>query len=199
MSRTTDFLKQGQLFSRGKFRNLQKLDSIRLELGSGPKRGNGGWTTVDISGADINWDLRKGIPLDNDSVDVIYTSHMLEHIPFSELEPFIIECKRVLKVGGSLSVCVPNAGYYINAYCEQKVFRNPETFYQEARCETGSYIDQVNYIAYMGGEHAYMFDEENLVKILSNAGFYQVALRKFDSTLDLLERDHESIYALATK
>jgi len=51
----------------------------------------------------------------------------------------------------------------------------------------------------MRGQHKYMFDEENLINTLRQAGFSDVKLRKFDHQLDLKERDSESIYALALK
>lgn len=62
-----------------------------------------------------------------------------------------------------------------------------------------SRIDYVNYIAYMDGHHKYMFDEQNLIVILENKGFRNVRLRNFDPSLDLKERDFESIYAEAQK
>lgn len=58
-------------------------------------------------------DLRDGIQLPNDSIDQIYSSHLLEHIPFNDLVNFINEFKRVLKTFGVFSVCVPNARLYI--------------------------------------------------------------------------------------
>ncbi|HEY8359215.1 MAG TPA: hypothetical protein VIL30_17335, partial [Ramlibacter sp.] len=75
----------------------------------------------------------------------------------------------------------------------------PDGYYQPARVDTGSFLDQVNYVAYMGGEHAYLFDEENLVNTLKTAGFTTASLRHFDAALDLADRDFESIYAIATK
>jgi hypothetical protein len=51
----------------------------------------------------------------------------------------------------------------------------------------------------MAGEHKYMFDEENLVFILKSKGFRNVRLREFDPSLDMPERDIESIYAEAEK
>ena len=38
---------------------LKRSKAIKLDLGSGAKRGSNGWTTVDITGADISHDLRK--------------------------------------------------------------------------------------------------------------------------------------------
>ena len=111
-------------------------------------------------------------------------------------------CSKKLKKGGTLSVCVPDARLYIDAYISGEKFVD---FYDKSLvcpstvCDTGSPIDQVNLIAYLGGQHCYMFDKVNLVNILKRNGFSQVKLRGFEEGLDLKERDHESIYALAIK
>lgn len=182
-----------------KWKALLKKEKIWLELGSGPKKGNNGWITVDNFGADICHDLTKGIPLPDESVDLIYTSHMLEHIPFKDLVKFIKECFRVLKKKGHLSVCVPDASRYIKSYIDKKNFREINDCAKGAIVDTGSFMDQVNYIAYMDQLHKYMFDSENLVKTLSLAPFTEVSLRDFDESVDLKSRDFESIYAIAIK
>jgi predicted SAM-dependent methyltransferase len=182
-----------------KWKVLLKKEKIWLELGSGVKKGKMGWITVDDFGADICHDLTKGIPLPNESVDQIYTSHMLEHIPFKDLVIFINECFRVLKKNGSLSVCVPDASLYIKSYIDNKRFRPINQGAKSAIIDTGSFMDQVNYIAYMDQLHKYMFDSENLVKTLSMAPFTQVSLRDFDESVDLKLRNFESIYAIAIK
>ena len=185
--------------STPKWRVLLKREKIWLDLGSGVKKGDNGWTTVDNFGADICHDLTKGIPLPNESVDQIYTSHMLEHIPFKDLVIFINECFRVLKKNGCLSVCVPDASLYIKSYMDNKKFRPINEGFKSAIVDTGSLIDQVNYIAYMDQEHKYMFDSENLIKTLFMAPFTKVSLRDFDENVDLKSRDFESIYAIAIK
>jgi predicted SAM-dependent methyltransferase len=185
--------------SHFKWSEIKSSECVWLELGSGAKKGTHGWITVDIYGADISWDLRKGIPLPNNCVDRIYTSHMLEHIPYKNLVSFIHECFRVLKVGGELSVCVPNAGLYIQAYVNSRQFRSSQDGYKPALVNTGSFLDQVNYIAYMDGQHHYMFDEENLINTLKKSPFSLVKLRQFDPGIDLESRDSESIYASAVK
>lgn len=187
------------ILSRKKWRQLKYQRLIMLEIGAGEKSGKQGWTTVDLRGSDIAHDLRRGIPLPNNTVDKIYTSHLFEHIPYKDLISLLEECYRVLKKGGELSVCVPNAGYYIRAYYEQKIFRDLSDAYQPAVVDTNSFLDQVNYVAYMGDEHKYMFDEENLVNTLKVAPFEKVSLRDFDPDLDRTERDFESVYARATK
>lgn len=181
------------------WRELEKKEQIKLEVGSGRKLGKNGWTTVDLYGADINYDLRRGIPLSDSSVDSIYSSHLLEHMQYKDLLSFLQECRRVLKDDGIFSVCVPDIRPYIEAYLNKTYFRNPNTFYQPATVDTGSFIDQVNYVAYMGGEHMYMFDQENLVNILARSGFRSASLREFDAQIDSTERKEGSIYAIAYK
>jgi predicted SAM-dependent methyltransferase len=149
-----------------KWQSLSRASEIRLELRSGRKNGNNGYTTVDLYGADIYRDLRKGIPLLDDSVSEIYTSHMFERIPFGQLISFLNECRRVMMREGKLSVFVPNARNYIEAYIEDRHFRTFETPRKPAITETGSFLDQLNYIAYMGGEHCYLFEEENFINTL---------------------------------
>lgn len=151
--------------------------------------------TTNAINADICWDLRDGILLPDKSVNKIYTSHVLEHIPYNELIPFLIEIRRVLKDGGELWVCVPNYRFYIDAYMENRLFSEKNSWWQTALVETGSSMDQLNYMAYMLDKHKYMFDEENLINTLSKAGLINVRLRDFDSSIDSPIHRHESIYA----
>jgi predicted SAM-dependent methyltransferase len=126
------------------------------------------------------------------------TSEEGSHSQMAALALFIHRtCRRVLAPDGYFSVCVPNARQYIEAYLAGEYFRDPKTFYQPARVDTGSFIDQVNYVAYMGGEHTYLFDEENLLNTFYKAGYSKVTLREFDANIDIPERHLGSIYANA--
>ena len=187
-------------FSIYKCFKLSRRKNLKIELGSGAKYGQNGWITIDlVKGADIFWDLRKGIPFRSNSVDVIYSSHLLEHISSKDLDTFLVECLRVLKKDGSFLVCVPNARNYIDAYINKEKFRKNDNYWQPAKVDTGSFLDQLNYIAYMDGQHKYMFDQENLINILIKSGFKSAKIRSFDPNLDLIERDYESIYAFGVK
>lgn len=189
-----------QLINYPKWIILKKSKKIFLEIGSGNKKGINGYVTVDLlSGADIVHDLRKGIPLPENSVDRIYASHVLEHIPFKELIILLNEIYRVLKKEGEFSVSVPDASLFIKAYINKERFQPKDGFYGPAVVDTGSLIDQLNYITYMDQEHKYLFDKENLINTLKKIPFSSVDLRNFDKNLDSKARDSESIYAIAIK
>jgi predicted SAM-dependent methyltransferase len=179
---------------------LQEGRAICIELGAGNKSGQGGWITIDMArNCDIYWDLRRGLPFPNDSVKRIYSSHFFEHLSFREAQRFLNECKRALVPGGHFSICVPNAKLYIDAYAKGHSLDAATFLAHEPACNRTTRIDYVNYIAYMGGEHRYMFDEDNLLFILKSRGFENVRLRNFDRSVDLKAREFESIYAEAEK
>jgi predicted SAM-dependent methyltransferase len=64
----------------------------------------------------ICWDLRRGIPFPDGEFDVIYHSHVLEHLDRSATLPFLRECQRVVKPGGVVRVVVPDLQLWAGAY-----------------------------------------------------------------------------------
>lgn len=174
---------------------------IKLEVGGGPRAGLEDWTSLDLaSGAAIPHDLTTPLPFPDGSVDEIYSSHVLEHFTYPEPALGVLrECRRVLKDGGRFRIAVPNARIFLDAYF------NPDNFDREKFCtmDVGlkfrSRIDAVNFIAYLGGEHKFMYDADNLPLVLEEAGFRNIRARSYDPSIDLAARVHESIYAEAVK
>ena len=172
---------------------------LKLDLGGGYRKGSNGWITVDISHeCDLYWDLRFGIPFADNRVDALYSSHMFEHLSYDQGQALLQECLRVLKPGGSFSIVVPNARLYVEHYLGQRDL--PDSFFGWTPAYNNTTrIDALNYAAYMAGEHTYMFDPENLLFRLREAGLVDVRQRAFDPETDLAERDYESIYAIGYK
>lgn len=189
-----------QLGSRAKVRRLlRERAPLRVEVGAGARRGREGWVTLDLArGCDVYWDLRRGMPFPDGSVAKVYSSHFLEHLTFREGQRFLDECLRVLVPGGVFSICVPDARRYLEAYVRGEAL--PAEFFGYAPAfNNTTRIDYANHIAYMDGQHRYMFDAENLVHRLAARGFRNARLRAFDPALDLAERDFHSLYAEAEK
>ncbi len=79
------------------------------------------WVNVDFvdhDGKVMAYDLRLGIPFADSSFDVIYHSHLLEHMPKAWGEFFIRECYRVLRPGGLLRVAVSDLEDIVRTYLE---------------------------------------------------------------------------------
>lgn len=81
-----------------------------LNLGCG-QRYHRDWTNINFTSTGegvIAHNLKHGIPFPDESFDVVYHSHVLEHFSKTEAEPFIKECYRVLRPQGILRVVVPD-------------------------------------------------------------------------------------------
>lgn len=63
-------------------------------------------------------DLRKGIPARDATVDVVYHSHVLEHIDRADAPGFMSEIHRVLKPGGIQRIVVPDFEQLARRYVE---------------------------------------------------------------------------------
>ncbi len=97
-----------------------KVDSkLRyLNVGCG-KRFHNDWLNIDVLPADpgvIHCDVTKGLPFEDDSLQVVYHSHVLEHIPKSMVKAFLNECYRVLKPGGIIRIAVPDLEGIVRNY-----------------------------------------------------------------------------------
>ena len=97
----------------------ERLLQLNVGCGAAPTKDKG-WTNVDIiPGKDVDvvatcWDL----PYEAQSVDSIFSSHMIEHLTKPELESFAIECYRVLKPNGSLHIVAPALDSFLEVYQE---------------------------------------------------------------------------------
>ncbi len=91
-----------------------------LNIGCGGKFSNDdAWENIDMvshSKFVREYNLRKGLPYEDNRFDAIYHSQVLEHIPKEEASDFLKECYRVLREGGILRVVVPDLENVVNEY-----------------------------------------------------------------------------------
>lgn len=89
-----------------------------LNLGCGSKY-HKDWLNIDFDSSSKfvkAHNLLKGIPIKDDSVDVVYHSHVLEHFSKEEGFNFIQECYRVLSRGGVIRIAVPDLEIIVKEY-----------------------------------------------------------------------------------
>lgn len=91
---------------------MSEENQKKVYLGAG-KDARDGWINIDsypFPKIDIVADLTKGIPLEDSSVDYVYTQDFMEHLPPESKVPIINEIWRVLKPQGRMEHYIPNAG-----------------------------------------------------------------------------------------
>ena len=62
----------------------------------------------------LNHNVNQGLPFEDSSVEVIFSSHFIEHLTFEEGLNFIKECYRVLKPNGILRIVCPDIMIWID-------------------------------------------------------------------------------------
>jgi SAM-dependent methyltransferase len=101
-----------------KMEHIRKEKAMLLNLAAGMKQRKDA-VNVDVTeypGIDQIVDLSVfPWPWENDSIDGIYASHIIEH--FFDQEKFIYECLRILKKGGFLRLNVPHSSCATSIGC----------------------------------------------------------------------------------
>lgn len=100
----------------------------------------------------IKLDLRKGLPFESNTFDVIYHSHFLEHLD-EELAFFLLqECYRCLKKSGIIRVVVPDlkcqVENYVRTYDELSKARNSEENLNNLEKELNSHKVSIHNLLY---------------------------------------------------
>jgi predicted SAM-dependent methyltransferase len=119
---------------------------------------------------DVWLDVRYGLPFANQSVDSIYSTHMVEHLYPDELEELLRECSRVLKPGAGLRLIVPSLRSAVLAYQENRRDWFNESFPRHFDSVGGRFSN----FMFCDGQHRTAFDFGYLKEMLSNSGFDQV-------------------------
>ncbi|KAF5045937.1 hypothetical protein DSECCO2_476050 [anaerobic digester metagenome] len=162
-----------------KVSKFKKNKSIKLNVGCGTVKFPG-WINIDIiPAADLILDVRKKLPFENNSVDMIYSEHFIEHITFNKGKKTVTEFCRVLKEDGVLRIATPDLDHLIEKYCknwkDQDWLSWPEHEFIQTR---GQMIN----ISFRWWGHQYLYNEEDLTKLLKEAGFKEIKRCKLNKS-----------------
>lgn len=96
---------------------------IKLHLGCGWRDFGKDWFHID--GGDYEHldytNITKLHAFDDNTVDLIYASHVIEYFDRIEIVPILEEWRRVLKVGGTIRLAVPDFLPMADLYMKRKV------------------------------------------------------------------------------
>lgn len=152
--------------------------------------------------SNIYWaDVTKKIPLPDASVEIIYSSHMLEHLDKGEVDKFFLEVKRILVKGGIIRLAIPDLEKLINSYNQNK---DAEDFMESlniCKPRPKSIQDKIRILAVGSRHHQWLYDANSLTRLLLQNGFSQVKSLEIGNTLipnpgdlDLYEDAGASMY-----
>jgi len=139
----------------------------------------------------VHHKLEYGIPFPDNTIDYLYSSHLLEHLFRDEAERVLRDAYRTLKKGGRIRICVPGLEYAFALY--QVGDKDKALSYFFSGSKAGSL-----------GQHHYMYDFDLLKKLLETVGFVDVEQCSFQEgkTPDIHKIDNrpeETLFVEARK
>lgn len=163
-----------------------------LNVGCGPWRAPAPWINLDVvETATIHPDrivtdsLRPAADWADGSVDRIYLGHVLEHVPVDELPAFFVDLTRALTLGGEVCVVGPDVLRAITRWHDglepwdlvMATLEGPD--YHPA--DQGFQLADRPDLAWREARHWWNCTEARVVRVLGDAGFWQVTTHPLDS------------------
>ena len=92
-------------------------EPAKVQIGGGSHRIDGFYNIDIVPPADILWDVREEIPLHDNTVELLFSEHFLEHIDYpTSAKRYARETHRVLAPGGQVITGVPDASFVLSKY-----------------------------------------------------------------------------------
>jgi len=159
---------------------------IKINMGCGWRNFGKDW--VHIDGGDYNHldykDITDLSQFNNNTVDLIYASHILEYFDRQQISSLLAEWRRVLKSGGTLRIAVPDFSKVSILYNSGEYgldnFLGP--LYGRMKME-----DKTIY-------HKTVYDFESIKKLLENNNFKDVVRYEWRNTSHAQFDDHSQAY-----
>ncbi len=163
-----------------------------------------GWINSDINdepGIDVICNMLEGFPLEDGSIDYAVGIHVLPELAYPDLEPALVELRRILRDGGVLRLALPDLERAMRAYIERDAgyFLVPD---DDVRSLGGKMVVQLTWYGYSKSMYTFDFIEEMLYR----AGFRQVERCSYKQTasayadiVELDNRENESLFVEAVK
>jgi SAM-dependent methyltransferase len=151
-------------------------------------------------------DISRGLPYETGSVDVVYHSHLLEHLDRDVALDLLREGRRVLRSGGVQRIVVPDLERLCRQYLASleycllqsaasagHVQRIADLLEQSVRRESFGSSRQVPWRRWLEGlllgdarrrgeTHQWMYDRVTLPHLLSELEFQEVSVQRFDTS-----------------
>ncbi len=143
----------------------------------------------------LNWNLKKLLPFQNDSVDYIYSEHFVEHLEYEDALKFFKESIRILGKGGIIRISVPDLRSWAKHYLDNNIDFFMENLQIDAqkkgenlsrdKTQLNDILREIKTIGELYSYHLYRFhhkwgyDYGNLEKVLKDIGFRHIKKREF--------------------
>lgn len=150
-------------------------------------------------------DIVRGLPVEANSVDGLFCSHVLEHLSYEDFRIALRNSFTYMKPGGLFRIVVPDLGFYIAEYLKASGSDSEDERARAAKdfCEGTCFGKKLSRAklrrrltdAFSNSDHRWMWDYPGLTRALVEHGFTDVRLFQEGSCSDEMllrpERPHQ--------
>jgi len=129
-----------------------------MKLHIGGEEPKDGWKILNAqqkSGVDYIGDINDLSQFESDSIDEIYASHVVEHVPQAQVLSMLNGIHRVLKKGGRFYISVPDLDILCHTFINP--IASPDMKFHVMRMMFGGQIDDYDY-HFFGWNQLFLFD-----------------------------------------
>ena len=154
----------------------------KLQIGAGSNILQG-WLNTDAyptSPSIIYLDVRRPFPLEDCTIDYVFSEHLIEHLTYGEGLVMLRECYRVLKPGGKIRIATPDLETLISLYTSHKSdlqHRYINWIVERFLPEIGTYTYREAFVinnAFRNWGHQFVYDRVTLQSAMEETGFIGV-------------------------
>lgn len=127
--------------------------------------------------------LTKRFPWADSTMEIVYSSHTLEHFSKEDGRRFLAECHRVLRKNGIIRIVVPDLRYDIEEYIAGRTKSDDFVEKLNVLYSTSNNMLKRRLYPFIQFQHKCMYDAPRLLAILSETGFEAASRAPFDSDI----------------
>jgi SAM-dependent methyltransferase len=139
-------------------------------------------------------DIVRGLPIEQDSSDAVYCSHVLEHLSLHDFRTALQNTRKVLRAGRSFRFVLPDLEFSIKQYLDNPSDDAALTFLRETSLghERRDATIKGLIVSWLGNsQHLWMWDFKSIAAELQTAGFVDVRRASFGDSSDTRFREAE--------
>ena len=128
-------------------------------------------------------DLTKKFPWADSSIDIVYSSHTLEHFSKEDGRKFLAECHRVIRRNGIIRIVVPDLRHNVIEYTEGRIYADDFVEKLGVLYGNSNNVLKKRLSPFFQFPHKCMYDNSRLIEILSEIGVEASTRVAFDSDI----------------
>ncbi len=149
----------------------------------------------------IRYGSATKLPFKDHTMDVVYSSHTIEHLYEEDFVKFMREAERVLRPGGTFRLAIPDLDICVKKYAVSKDGDALCTTIHMGSRHKPTLAEKLSFLMFGDRKHKWMYNGESMKKFIETHSNFKAVILPAGKTeivgetgINLKERESESVY-----